>query len=53
MESMNNNSKASLRYHQAVARMESEVRRAKAQVTLLKMLYKEMQEQKTKEKVQA
>ena len=31
-------------YQKAVARMESEVRRAKAHVALLKMLYKEMQE---------
>lgn len=33
-------------YRKAIARMESEVKRAKANVTLLKMLYKEMQDQK-------
>lgn len=37
-------------YRKAVARMESEVKRAKAHVTLLKMLYKELKE---KNKVQA
>lgn len=31
-------------YRKAVARMESEVKRAKARVTMLKMLYKELQE---------
>lgn len=50
---MKSHQKASLRYHQAVARMESEVKRARAQVTMLKMLYKELQEQKKLEKVKA
>lgn len=40
-------------YKKAVVRMESEVKRARAQVTMLKMLYKELQEQKKKEKVKA
>ena len=52
-KTMNSQHKASLRYHQAVARMESEVKRAKAQVTMLKMIYKELQEQKSKEKIKA
>lgn len=33
-------------YQKALVRMESEVKRAKAQVTLLKMLHKEMQKNK-------
>lgn len=33
-------------YRKAVARMESEVKRAKARVELLKMLYKELLKQK-------
>jgi stalled ribosome alternative rescue factor ArfA len=40
-------------YNKALARMESEVKRAKAHVTLLKMLYREMQEQKNKGKIKA
>lgn len=40
-------------YEKAIARMELEAKRAKAQVTMLKMLYKELQEQKKKEKVMA
>lgn len=35
-------------YRKSVARMESEVKRAVAQVTLLKMLYRELQSQKNK-----
>lgn len=50
---MNAHKKASLRYHQALARMELEAKRAKAQVVMLKMLYKELQEQKAKEKIKA
>lgn len=37
-------------YRKAVARMESEAKRAKARVEMLKMLYRELQE---KNKVQA
>ena len=33
-------------YRKTIARMESEARRAKAHVTLLKMLYKELNDQK-------
>jgi hypothetical protein len=40
-------------YEKAIARMELEAKRAKAQVTMLKMLYKELQEQKQKEKIKA
>lgn len=40
-------------YRKAVSRMESEVKRAKAHVTMLKMMYKELQEQKNKQKVGA
>lgn len=46
---MNASQKANLRYHKAVAKMESEAKRAKAKVTLLKMLYKEMMENQKKE----
>lgn len=35
-------------YRKAVARMESEVKRAQAHVTLLKMLYRELQEKNSK-----
>lgn len=34
-------------YRKTIARMESEVKRAKAKVAMLKMLYKEMKEQKS------
>lgn len=37
-------------YRKALSRMESEVKRAKARVEMLKMLYKELQEQKNKVK---
>lgn len=40
-------------YEKAIARMELEAKRAKAQVTMLKMLYKELQEQKAKEQIKA
>jgi hypothetical protein len=42
---MNKYQKANLRYSQAVAKLESEARRAKASVTLLKMLYNEMKKE--------
>jgi len=35
-------------YQKTIARMESEVKRAQAQVTLLKMLHKELQDKKSK-----
>lgn len=38
-----------LAYRKTVARMESEAKRAKAKVVMLKMLYKEMMENKQKE----
>ena len=40
-------------YEKAISRMELEAKRAKAQVVMLKMLYREMQEQKAKEKIKA
>lgn len=40
-------------YEKAIARMELEAKRAKTQVTMLKMLYKELQEQKAKEQIKA
>lgn len=40
-------------YQKAISRMELETKRAKAQVTMLKMLYKELQEQKKKDAVRA
>lgn len=46
---MNKYQKTNLRYNQAVARLESEARRAKASVTLFKMLYNEMVANKQKE----
>lgn len=35
-------------YRKAVSRMESEVKRAQAHVTMLKMLYRELQEKNAK-----
>lgn len=40
-------------YEKAIARMELETKRARAQVTLLKMLYKELQEKQKQEKIKA
>ena len=37
-----------LAYRKTIARMESEAKRARAKVTMLKMLYKEMMEAKKK-----
>lgn len=40
-------------YEKALSRMESEVKRAQAQVILLQMLHRELQEKKKKEKAKA
>ena len=40
-------------YEKALARMESEVKRARAQVVLLQMLHRELQEKKKKQKIKA
>lgn len=40
-------------YQKAISRMELEAKRAKAQVTMLKMLYRELQKQKQKDSVRA
>lgn len=40
-------------YKKTLAKMESEVKRAKAHVTMLKMLYKAQQQETKKEKVRA